>query len=209
MLLPKHPAFHLDGVFRPPVSKYLVMAQLLPFLPLFFLESTNTSELRICRINKESGPCTGGEELYLLCDKVQKGEGSIVLYGQRGRRCWLDRAALWIQSEPSCRAHRCRRGVYEPAQVCQVWKPWSQPGLCSALSGCCGAGMQLHRCIMRPGAWLSGENLPRIPQGGAVPPLSHAPSLSLGDSRQGSTLIQVPGSPWRILYKLCTTELYP
>ncbi|KAI5176089.1 Transcription Factor Relb, partial [Manis pentadactyla] len=31
-----------------------------------------TSELRICRINKESGPCTGGEELYLLCDKVQK-----------------------------------------------------------------------------------------------------------------------------------------
>lgn len=41
----------------------------------FLLESTNTSELRICRINKESGPCTGGEELYLLCDKVQKGEG--------------------------------------------------------------------------------------------------------------------------------------
>lgn len=40
-----------------------------------FPESTNTSELRICRINKESGPCTGGEELYLLCDKVQKGEG--------------------------------------------------------------------------------------------------------------------------------------
>lgn len=45
-----------------------------PFL-CFFPESTNTSELRICRINKESGPCTGGEELYLLCDKVQKGEG--------------------------------------------------------------------------------------------------------------------------------------
>lgn len=38
-------------------------------------ESTNTSELRICRMNKESGPCTGGEELYLLCDKVQKGTG--------------------------------------------------------------------------------------------------------------------------------------
>ncbi|XP_038195337.1 transcription factor RelB isoform X3 [Arvicola amphibius] len=41
-------------------------------------ESTNTSELRICRINKESGPCTGGEELYLLCDKVQKEDISVV-----------------------------------------------------------------------------------------------------------------------------------
>uniref|UniRef100_A0A2K5QL48 RELB proto-oncogene, NF-kB subunit n=1 Tax=Cebus imitator TaxID=2715852 RepID=A0A2K5QL48_CEBIM len=43
--------------------------------PVYDKKSTNTSELRICRINKESGPCTGGEELYLLCDKVQKGEG--------------------------------------------------------------------------------------------------------------------------------------
>lgn len=59
-----------------PVSKHLgVMTRLSLFLLHFFLESTNTSELRICRINKESGPCTGGEELYLLCDKVQKGEG--------------------------------------------------------------------------------------------------------------------------------------
>ncbi|XP_009475440.1 PREDICTED: transcription factor RelB [Nipponia nippon] len=40
--------------------------------PIFDKKSTNTSELRICRMNKESGPCTGGEELYLLCDKVQK-----------------------------------------------------------------------------------------------------------------------------------------
>nr|4JHB_A Chain A, Transcription factor RelB [Mus musculus] len=38
----------------------------------------NTSELRICRINKESGPCTGGEELFLLCDKVQKEDISVV-----------------------------------------------------------------------------------------------------------------------------------
>lgn len=54
------------------------MTEFLFFLMHLFLssfpESTNTSELRICRINKESGPCTGGEELYLLCDKVQKGE---------------------------------------------------------------------------------------------------------------------------------------
>ena len=49
-----------------------------------FPESTNTSELRICRINKESGPCTGGEELYLLCDKVQKGEGPGAASGRSG-----------------------------------------------------------------------------------------------------------------------------
>lgn len=54
-----------------------------PFLSSF-PESTNTSELRICRINKESGPCTGGEELYLLCDKVQKGEGPGAASGRSG-----------------------------------------------------------------------------------------------------------------------------
>ena len=68
-----------------------------------FPESTNTSELRICRINKESGPCTGGEELYLLCDKVQKGEGPGAVSGQSGvcqlvetetvRSSWLTRGA--------------------------------------------------------------------------------------------------------------------
>ncbi|XP_023391015.1 transcription factor RelB [Pteropus vampyrus] len=54
------------------------MRQMDPVLsePVYDKKSTNTSELRICRINKESGPCTGGEELYLLCDKVQKGPGN-------------------------------------------------------------------------------------------------------------------------------------
>nr|XP_023399799.1 transcription factor RelB [Loxodonta africana] len=46
--------------------------------PVYDKKSTNTSELRICRVNKESGPCTGGEELYLLCDKVQKEDISVV-----------------------------------------------------------------------------------------------------------------------------------
>ncbi|NWS78881.1 RELB factor, partial [Crotophaga sulcirostris] len=46
--------------------------------PIFDKKSTNTSELRICRMNKESGPCTGGEELYLLCDKVQKEDIAVV-----------------------------------------------------------------------------------------------------------------------------------
>ncbi|EMP26183.1 Transcription factor RelB [Chelonia mydas] len=46
--------------------------------PIFDKKSTNTSELRICRMNKEYGPCTGGEELYLLCDKVQKEDIAVV-----------------------------------------------------------------------------------------------------------------------------------
>ncbi|XP_036202813.1 transcription factor RelB isoform X5 [Myotis myotis] len=56
------------------------MCQMEPVLsePVYDKKSTNTSELRICRINKESGPCTGGEELYLLCDKVQKEDISVV-----------------------------------------------------------------------------------------------------------------------------------
>ncbi|XP_006106199.1 transcription factor RelB [Myotis lucifugus] len=56
------------------------MRQMEPVLsePVYDKKSTNTSELRICRINKESGPCTGGEELYLLCDKVQKEDISVV-----------------------------------------------------------------------------------------------------------------------------------
>ncbi|XP_042299540.1 transcription factor RelB-like isoform X2 [Sceloporus undulatus] len=46
--------------------------------PIFDKKSTNTSELKIYRMNKEYGTCTGGEELYLLCDKVQKEDISII-----------------------------------------------------------------------------------------------------------------------------------
>ncbi|XP_037057560.1 transcription factor RelB isoform X4 [Peromyscus leucopus] len=52
--------------------------------PVYDKKSTNTSELRICRINKESGPCTGGEELYLLCDKVQKDSYGVDKKRKRG-----------------------------------------------------------------------------------------------------------------------------
>ncbi|XP_066127936.1 transcription factor RelB [Saccopteryx bilineata] len=66
------------------------MRQMDPVLsePVYDKKSTNTSELRICRINKESGPCTGGEELYLLCDKVQKEDISVVF----SRATWEGRA---------------------------------------------------------------------------------------------------------------------
>uniref|UniRef100_A0A4W5LJX3 IPT/TIG domain-containing protein n=1 Tax=Hucho hucho TaxID=62062 RepID=A0A4W5LJX3_9TELE len=32
----------------------------------------NTAELRICRVNRNSGCVKGGDEIFLLCDKVQK-----------------------------------------------------------------------------------------------------------------------------------------
>ncbi|KAM9326428.1 transcription factor RelB [Gastrophryne carolinensis] len=40
--------------------------------PVYDKKSTNTSELKIYRMNKEYGRCEGGEEIYILCDKVQK-----------------------------------------------------------------------------------------------------------------------------------------
>ncbi|KAG8553166.1 hypothetical protein GDO81_003301 [Engystomops pustulosus] len=40
--------------------------------PVYDKKSTNTSELKICRMNKDYGRCDGGEEIYILCDKVQK-----------------------------------------------------------------------------------------------------------------------------------------
>lgn len=36
-------------------------------------ESPNASNLKISRMDKTSGSVLGGEEVFLLCDKVQKG----------------------------------------------------------------------------------------------------------------------------------------
>ncbi|XP_069500729.1 transcription factor RelB isoform X2 [Ambystoma mexicanum] len=56
--------------------------QLQPVLsePIYDKKSTNTSELKICRINKDMGQCSGGEEVYLLCDKVQKEDIAVVFH---------------------------------------------------------------------------------------------------------------------------------
>lgn len=48
------------------------------FFPLiiascFCLGAPNSAELRICRVNKNCGTVKGGDEIFLLCDKVQKG----------------------------------------------------------------------------------------------------------------------------------------
>ncbi|KAM3919715.1 transcription factor p65 isoform 1-T1 [Leptodactylus fuscus] len=47
----------------------------LPFAvsqPIYDNRAPNTAELKICRVNKNSGSCLGGDEIFLLCDKVQK-----------------------------------------------------------------------------------------------------------------------------------------
>ncbi|MGH0185403.1 UNVERIFIED_CONTAM: hypothetical protein FKN15_017708 [Acipenser sinensis] len=41
--------------------------------PIYDNRAPNTAELKICRVNKNSGSCKGGDEIFLLCDKVQKG----------------------------------------------------------------------------------------------------------------------------------------
>jgi hypothetical protein len=52
-------------------------------MPLFHLinlvpsptqESPGASNLKISRMDKTAGSVRGGDEVYLLCDKVQKGE---------------------------------------------------------------------------------------------------------------------------------------
>uniref|UniRef100_A0A3B3Y768 RHD domain-containing protein n=1 Tax=Poecilia mexicana TaxID=48701 RepID=A0A3B3Y768_9TELE len=40
--------------------------------PIFDNRAPNTAELKICRVNRNSGSCRGGDEIFLLCDKVQK-----------------------------------------------------------------------------------------------------------------------------------------
>lgn len=39
----------------------------------FFSESPNASNLKISRLDKTCGSVLGGDEIFLLCDKVQKG----------------------------------------------------------------------------------------------------------------------------------------
>ncbi|XP_056298194.1 transcription factor p65 isoform X2 [Pseudoliparis swirei] len=40
--------------------------------PIYDNRAPNTAELKICRVNSNSGGCKGGDEIFLLCDKVQK-----------------------------------------------------------------------------------------------------------------------------------------
>lgn len=42
---------------------------------MLIVESPNASNLKISRMDKTCGSVMGGDEIFLLCDKVQKGEG--------------------------------------------------------------------------------------------------------------------------------------
>ncbi|XP_056422435.1 nuclear factor NF-kappa-B p105 subunit isoform X2 [Hyla sarda] len=49
-------------------------------VPIFDSKAPNASNLKIVRMDKTSGCVTGGEEVYLLCDKVQKDDIQIRFY---------------------------------------------------------------------------------------------------------------------------------
>ncbi|XP_053304359.1 transcription factor p65 isoform X2 [Spea bombifrons] len=51
---------------------HLVPLQFVVSQPIYDNRAPNTAELKICRVNKNSGSCMGGDEIFLLCDKVQK-----------------------------------------------------------------------------------------------------------------------------------------
>ncbi|XP_075716736.1 nuclear factor NF-kappa-B p105 subunit [Rhinoderma darwinii] len=49
-------------------------------VPIFDSKAPNASNLKIVRMDRTSGCVTGGEEIYLLCDKVQKDDIQIRFY---------------------------------------------------------------------------------------------------------------------------------
>ncbi|XP_041107435.1 proto-oncogene c-Rel [Polyodon spathula] len=50
--------------------------------PIYDNRAPNTAELRICRVNKNYGGVKGGEEIFLLCDKVQKDDIEVRFFTQ-------------------------------------------------------------------------------------------------------------------------------
>ncbi|XP_078592663.1 transcription factor p65-like isoform X2 [Branchiostoma floridae x Branchiostoma japonicum] len=47
-------------------------------MPIHDKKAPGAAELRICKMNKVSGPVTGGDEVTLLCDKVQRDDIEVV-----------------------------------------------------------------------------------------------------------------------------------
>ncbi|KAG9350547.1 hypothetical protein JZ751_026913 [Albula glossodonta] len=50
--------------------------------PIYDNRAPTTAELRICRVNTNSGTVRGGDELFLLCDKVQKDDIEVRFFTQ-------------------------------------------------------------------------------------------------------------------------------
>lgn len=64
------PKTYSTKVLKFSVVSWQMMIGLFVFV---WLEATTTAELKINRLNVVRGPCTGKTEIYMLCDKVQKG----------------------------------------------------------------------------------------------------------------------------------------
>ncbi|KAI4530127.1 hypothetical protein R6Z07F_017486 [Ovis aries] len=65
---------------RDPAGRPLRLAPVLSH-PIFDNRAPNTAELKICRVNRNSGSCLGGDEIFLLCDKVQKEDIEVYFTG--------------------------------------------------------------------------------------------------------------------------------
>ncbi|XP_044229300.1 proto-oncogene c-Rel [Thunnus albacares] len=52
--------------------------------PIYDNRAPNTAELRICRVNRNSGCVKGGDEIFLLCDKVQKDDIEVRFFSSDG-----------------------------------------------------------------------------------------------------------------------------
>ncbi|XP_039900620.1 proto-oncogene c-Rel [Simochromis diagramma] len=52
--------------------------------PIYDNRAPNTAELRICRVNRNSGSVRGGDEIFLLCDKVQKDDIEVRFFSPDG-----------------------------------------------------------------------------------------------------------------------------
>ncbi|XP_061819117.1 proto-oncogene c-Rel isoform X1 [Nerophis lumbriciformis] len=52
--------------------------------PIYDNRAPNTAELRICRVNSNSGSVKGGDEIFLLCDKVQKDDIEVRFFSSDG-----------------------------------------------------------------------------------------------------------------------------
>ncbi|XP_074862023.1 transcription factor p65 isoform X2 [Carettochelys insculpta] len=61
-------------------SGHLVPLPLVVSQPIYDNRAPNTAELKICRVNRNSGSCLGGDEIFLLCDKVQKEDIEVRFY---------------------------------------------------------------------------------------------------------------------------------
>ncbi|CAH1795432.1 unnamed protein product [Owenia fusiformis] len=65
-------------------------------LPIYDSKSTSAAGLKICRMSKQSGVCLGGDEVFLLCDKVQKNDIEVYFYeeDEDGAVTWRVKASF-------------------------------------------------------------------------------------------------------------------